>query len=240
MGTFYSPPMIHNGLVFCTDFANDKSYPGTGSTLTDLVTKKTLTKQNTYTFTTTAPGLGYFAGAAGGRFTTANSGTLGITLGTELSVCVWYKKTGDGASSTNQRLVELWRGDSTPSGGHCATILDSTGKQQFWMNHTGASNSRFKTLTSTTTRSNNIWRYYTATYASPNVKLYMDGDLDISSTGTTTDLDDIDNICIGAYAADNGNYHFDGSISIVQVYNRELSANEVRQNFNSQRNRFGV
>ena len=40
MGTHYSPPMIHNGLVFFTDFANTKSYPGTGSTLTDLVTKK--------------------------------------------------------------------------------------------------------------------------------------------------------------------------------------------------------
>ena len=93
MGTFYSPPLIHNGLVFCTDFANKKSYHGYGNTLTDLVTRKTLTKQNTYTFTTTAHGLGYFNGGAGGRFTTANSGTLGITLGTELSVGIWYRKT---------------------------------------------------------------------------------------------------------------------------------------------------
>ncbi len=240
MGVASNPLLVHDGLVFCTDFANKKSYPGTGNTLTDLVTGQTLTKQNTYTFTTTAPGVGYFNGGAGGRFTTANSGALGITLGTELSVCVWYKKTGDGASSTNQRLVELWRGDSTPSGGHCATILDSTGKQQFWMNHTGASNSRFKTLTSSTARSNNIWRYYTATYASPNVKLYMDGNLDTSSTGTTTDLDDIDNICIGAYQDDNSNYWFAGNISIVQVYNRELSQSEVRQNFNAQKSRFGL
>ena len=239
MGTHYSPALVHDGLVFCTDFANNKSYSGSGNTLTDLVTKKTLTKQNTYTFTTTAPGLGYFNGGAGGRFTTGNSGGLGIALTTELSVCVWYKKTGDGSTSTNQRLVELWSG-STVSGGHCASILDSTGKQQFWMNHNGATNSRFKTVTSGNARSNNIWRYYTATYASPNVKIYMDGDLDTSSTGTTTDLDDIDNICIGAYASDNSAYWFAGNISIVQVYNRELSQSQIRQNFNSQRIRFGV
>ena len=238
MGTHYSPQLVHDGLVFCTDFANNKSYPGSGNTLTDLVTGKTLTKQNTYTFTTTAPGLGYFAGAAGGRFTTGNSGGLGITLTGGLSVGVWYKKTGDGSTSTNQRLVELWNG-SYPSQGHCATIKDSTGKQQFWLNQ-GASDSRFVTLTSTTTRSNNIWRYYTATYGSPNVKIYMDGVLDASSTSASSTLDDVDNICIGAYASDNTAYHFDGSISIVQVYNRQLSIDEVKQNFNAQRDRFGV
>ena len=237
MGTHYSPPMIHNGLVFFTDFANNKSYPTTGNTLTDLVTKKTLTKENTYTFTTTAPGLGYFAGAAAGRFTTGNSGGLGIALTSELSIGVWYKKTGNGATS-NQRLVELWSGTSV-SAGHCASIKDSTGKQQFWLNQ-GASDSRFLTLTSTTTRSNNIWRYYTATYGSPNVKIYMDGVVDITASSTSSTLDDVNNICIGAYASDNGNYHFDGSISIVQVYNRELSIDEVKQNFNAQRGRFGV
>ena len=237
MGTHYSPQLVHDGLVFCTDFANNKSYPGSGNTLTDLVTRKTLTKQNTYTFTTTAPGLGYFAGSAGGRFTTGNSGGLGIALTTELSIGIWYKKTGNGFTS-NQRLVELWSGTSV-SAGHCATIRDSTGKQQFWLNQ-GAGDSRFMTLTSTTTRSNNIWRYYTATYGSPNAKIYMDGVVDISTSNASSTLDDVNNICIGAYASENNNYHFEGNISIVQVYNREFSASEVRQNFNSQRNRFGV
>jgi hypothetical protein len=31
-----------------------------------------------------------------------------------------------------------------------------------------------------------------------------------------------------------------GSISTVQVYNRALSLNEIQQNFNAQRTRFGV
>ena len=236
MGVASNPLLVHDGLVFCTDFANKKSYPGTGNTLTDLVTGQTLTKQNTYTFTTTAPGVGYFNGGAGGRFTTGNSGGLGIALTSELSVGVWYKKTGNGATS-NQRLVELWSGTSV-SAGHCATIKDSTGKQQFWLNQ-GVADSRFLTLTSTTTRSNNIWRYYTATYGSA-AKIYMDGVLDITTASTNSSLDDVNNICIGAYASSDSNYHFDGNISIVQVYNRELSQSEVRQNFNSQRIRFGV
>jgi hypothetical protein len=68
----------------------------------------------------------------------------------------------------------------------------------------------------------------------------MDGVLDTSSTSASSTLDDVNNICIGAYASDNSNYHFDGSISIVQVYNRQLSIDEVKQNFNAQRDRFGV
>jgi len=64
--------------------------------------------------------------------------------------------------------------------------------------------------------------------------------VDITASSTSSTLDDVNNICIGAYASDNGNYHFDGSISIVQVYNRELSIDEVKQNFNAQRGRFGV
>ena len=36
MGLTHSPRIVTDGLVFCVDAANARSYPGTGTTLTDL------------------------------------------------------------------------------------------------------------------------------------------------------------------------------------------------------------
>ena len=35
MGLTHSPRIVTDGLVFCVDPANARSYPGTGTTLTD-------------------------------------------------------------------------------------------------------------------------------------------------------------------------------------------------------------
>ena len=36
MGTIYGPNFVTDGLVLCLDAANTRSYPGSGSTWTDL------------------------------------------------------------------------------------------------------------------------------------------------------------------------------------------------------------
>ena len=41
---------------------------------------------------------------------------------------------------------------------------------------------------------------------------------------------------IGAY--DNGTYPMNGQIALMQVYNRALSAAEIKQNYNATRGRF--
>jgi hypothetical protein len=38
----------------------------------------------------------------------------------------------------------------------------------------------------------------------------------------------------------NNNYFFNGNLALIQLYNRALSANEITQNFNATRARFGV
>ena len=69
----------------------------------------------------------------------------------------------------------------------------------------------------------------------------MDGILNkTGSTAVTSSLDDINSICVGAYADDNSNYHMDGDIAIVQIYNRALTATEVAQNYRTHKGRFGL
>jgi hypothetical protein len=48
-----------------------------------------------------------------------------------------------------------------------------------------------------------------------------------------------DNINIGRESTSNGRY-FNGRIGLAQLYNRALSAAEIRQNFYALRGRFGV
>jgi hypothetical protein len=47
---------------------------------------------------------------------------------------------------------------------------------------------------------------------------------------------------IGVYGGFNGTrgYYYNGNIAIVKVYNRELTAAEVLQNYNVERSRFGL
>jgi hypothetical protein len=46
MGTSYNPPIVTDGLVFCVDAANQRSYPKSGTTWSDLVGSNDGTMQN--------------------------------------------------------------------------------------------------------------------------------------------------------------------------------------------------
>tara|TARA_Y100001972_G_scaffold121925_1_gene166692 strand:- start:850 stop:2073 length:1224 start_codon:yes stop_codon:yes gene_type:complete len=76
-------------------------------------------------------------------------------------------------------------------------------------------------------------------------RLYVNGELKNSnSTDLPFNLSGNRGINhIGVYKSSNASTYsnpFDGKIHIVKCYNRELTANEVQQNFNSLRHRFGL
>ena len=211
-----------------------------GTTWNDLVGGVELTKENSPTWSSNTSGKGYFSGGNSDRHVQETT-NIGITLTNEITLCAWYRKTGNGATS-NQRIVEVW-GGSTPSSGHVLAVTNSSGGLTFWLNDNGNdTNNRFISVATSATPADDVWHYLVGTYSSPALKIYIDGDDSGSSgsTAVTSSLDDINSICVGAYASDDSNYHMDGDIAIVQIYNRALSAAEVKQNFNAERNRFGV
>jgi hypothetical protein len=240
MGANYSPKIVTDGLIFMVDFADRNCFPGSGTTVTDLVSTKTLSAENSPTITSAHPG--YMSSATGGKRITRQSNDLGSVLGNEITLASWWRGTGAGGASANARIMEVYAVDSAPSSGHALLRGSSNGTPTAWLNDNGNSGySRFYTITAATTIADNIWTYQVCTYSSPTVKLYLNGTL--SQTGTsavTTALDDALNVTIGAYEASTSNYFMTGDISICKIYNRELTAAEVSQNFNAQRSRFGV
>lgn len=93
-------------------------------------------------------------------------------------------------------------------------------------------------VASTSTITYNTWYQVLGTKDSSGLKIYLNGALSgtgTSPTGTTTTSD---NFTIGRQ--DQGNWPFNGNVSLVNIYNRSLTAAEVAQNFNAFRGRYGI
>ena len=87
---------------------------------------------------------------------------------------------------------------------------------------------------------NNQWNNVIATYDGTTKKIYVNGKLasSVAVTGTVTQ-NTTGPAFIGIYG-NFGGYPFNGRIAQTKVYNRALTADEVRQNFNAHRARYGI
>jgi hypothetical protein len=87
----------------------------------------------------------------------------------------------------------------------------------------------------------NQWHHVVMTYNGLVGKIYVDNLLEVLvDTGLSGNLRTTSNteLCVGRWRGST--IYQDGEISSVKVYNRELSADEIQQNFNATRRRFGV
>lgn len=88
----------------------------------------------------------------------------------------------------------------------------------------------------------NTWYHVAWTRSGTNNTVYVNG----NSIGSQTSPDGIPlvsnagNAMIGRETYAGGYFNLNGRIAISTIYNRALSADEVSQNFNAQRSRFGI
>ena len=82
------------------------------------------------------------------------------------------------------------------------------------------------------------WAQVVGTYTSGDRRIYVNGVQVASDSLVYTIPTNSSGIRIGSYL--DGGYFYNGRIAIVRVYNKVLSASEVLQNFNAQRDRFGI
>ena len=96
-------------------------------------------------------------------------------------------------------------------------------------------------LSVTGNMNNNQWNNVVATFDGVNKRIYTNSVLRTTSaalTGTVTA-----NSAGASYVGRHGTAHaypFNGRISIIQIYNRALSQNEINYNFTSLRGRYGI
>jgi hypothetical protein len=102
----------------------------------------------------------------------------------------------------------------------------------FWMYSNGNS------LTSPSTYTVNSWYYVTAVFSSSGLKMYVNGNL-VNSNGTAFNPSySTSAFYVGCFSSTQELFH--GGISVISIYNRELSSTEILQNFNAQKSRYGL
>jgi hypothetical protein len=85
---------------------------------------------------------------------------------------------------------------------------------------------------------NNVWMNMCVTVSGTTVKTYLNGSL-VTTQVMNTNIKSFSSNAFGI-GAGYGYYRLNGNVSAASVYNRALTDNEVRQNFNALRGRFGV
>jgi hypothetical protein len=225
MGVTYNPRIVTDGLVLALDAGNTKSYPGSGTTWTDLSgngNNGTLVNGPTYN--------------------NANGGYIQIdgindyislvdNLGDpqQFSVSFWcYPTELNVDANNNYRRIFLTLGSSTNTTN--VILIEQGGNISFRVpggTNTNMQGSGFSGI--------NQWGYVTCVYNQSHRQIYFNGVFksQLAEAGVTVDFG-------SPQIVDPSDQIFKGNIAIFKIYNRALTASEVQQNFNATRSRFGI
>jgi hypothetical protein len=211
--------IITDGLVLNLDAGNPASYPGSGTTWSDL--------SGNGNNGTLVNGVGYNSGNGGSL---SFDGTNDYAISTQnfifssnnpLTISVWIKTnslTLDGAYY--RRILSF----NTNYG--ISTTTTSVG----W--YTAGAD-----LITPVTISTGLWYKVDCIYTGTQYQTYLNGVLANSFTSTFPATSS--QLWIGRFHSSNDG-RFNGNIAQASIYNRALSASEVSQNFNATRSRFGI
>jgi hypothetical protein len=226
-------PIVTNGLVLNLDAGQQDSYPGSGTTWTDLSgngNNGTLT--NGPTFNSANGGSIVFDGS--NDYVTLGTPALMNGVQVPLTICMWAKAN---AFSTYNTLWGVYNGTT---GGLLYSLfrVDSGTLRYFTSNSSG----RFQ-FNGSFAPSTSVWNFYvvtvSGTLSSPSVTIYLNSS---SQTFSYSTLTSSPNLSVDFKIGSNsyGNELWNGNISNVMWYNRALTATEISQNFNALRSRYGI
>ena len=221
MALAHSPKIITDGLVLCLDAGNTKSYPGSGTTWTDLsgeVNNGTLVN-----------GVGY-NGDNGGSLVFDNVNDY-ISV-SSISVSTF---TYDGWVYHTPANAAVDYGYFFSGGNFGFAVSEGSGPPsigQFYYYNSSTAVTLGYTLTP------NVWTHVSAVIdgTGKTLKLFINGNEQSTTNVTNTQISITD---FGRYQP--GNTHFwNGRVSVARIYNRALTELEVLQNFEGLRGRYGI
>ena len=222
MSLFHSPSLVTSGLVLCLDAGNTKSYPGSGTTWTDLSGNG-----NTVTLTN---GAGYDGNSLIYDGTTQYTNVDLPALKTaSVTWSVWFKQTKAHTGGDNTMIAGITDG----VGWRYGSGISVTSLMYFGIaNGTNYSVNIPVTL--------NVWVHVVGTFSGGTLNMYKNGILATSGAGVLSYV--ASNLFSIAWGGPGylTSARFGGNIGQISHYSRALSAAEVQQNFNALRGRYGI
>ena len=232
MAINYSPKIIRDGLVLCLDAANPKSYPGTGTAWTDL------------------SGSGNNGTLVNGPvYSSANGGSIDFDASNDSSslsssiipatgaftVFFTYALTGSGGRGGffERKAALPYNGFSFGQGGTGTWAVTISGTSDFSNNQISA--------VYTYPSLNQIYVDSAVYNGSNAITIYRNGTLIGTTSGATQGNLDTQGSRTNLLIANRDNItSLPCKVYNTQVYNRALSADEVKTNFNALRGRYGI
>ena len=238
MGVAYnSGSIITNGLVLCLDAANRKSYPGSGTTWTDLSGRG-----NNGTLTN---GVGYNSANRGSLVFDGVDDYVNFTdkpeftfTDAKFSLEIFFRyvnKTDTDNSIIGKRdygftqreyNFYMYEPSSTPT----LRFIISSNLTANW------------TIVESSTIQKNTWYHAVATSDAGVGRIYLNGILNVTNNSmNSSTTNGTSPLTIGnAFNSGSALQYFNGSIPLARIYNRALTAQEIQQNFNATRSRFSI
>ncbi len=238
-------PIVTDGLIFAVDAANYESYTSGSDTWNNII--------DTTTSASIENGVSYTSNYAGGflfdgtdDYMNVNSTqnifnqtwSNGLTIQTIISVPTDMRIASDGMCL----LVRSNGGADTNSFNWSLQTKGSTShadyrKLRFWI---ASYQPLFSNTRLTDTKPYICTLTYDRTVSPTSVKIYINGQLDNSTTVTATPTTATRNIFIGSGGTAFSGWEFDGTIYSINCYNKALTSQEVLQNYNALKSRFNL
>ena len=234
MATKYSPKIITNGLVLSLDAANNKSYPRSGTTWSDLSgNNNNGTLINGPTFNT--DNMGYITFDGTNDYLSLNS-ALNFSTSTGFTICMFLQKVNNQSGtgwnyfySNNSPIIEM--GGFSQNGNSFVFKDNTVANTEVGSQDIVSSWSYIAFGTNASTRTSYIYTL------NATVGLVL-----------TTSVGSVSNITLGferffttgPSGGPAGTTYFRSKCATIQAYNRVLSDTEVYQNYNSVKSRFGL
>ena len=250
MAIHSGPNIAENGLMLHVDAANPVSYPGTGTGWFDL---SGLGNNGTL-----VNGVGYNAGNLGRlifdgtddyvdtgltnqQFTSLNC-TLEVFLNTRTIVNNKFTTiAGQRSNADDKTLLGLWIEARNSWPGNYSSNYGILG-----VTYGTAITPDFAIKSPPGSIQNDTWYHLVLVSSSTDTKLYINGILisTVVSAGTLN-TSVLGTFGVGCYGLSSGLLQYpsnlnNSAIAITRVYNKSLTAQEVRQNFKAIRGRFGI
>lgn len=221
--------IVTSGLVINLDAGDSASYPGTGTTWTDLnSTAIQFTSFGSPTYTASSPGYFSFNGAGTQYMTAPENSALNNA---NVTVEAWVK-----TNSTSQNGFFFEKGQVNTQ----YSLFLENGNIRW---RTAGSSTYYDTsVTASLYITTSAWAQIVGTYSGGTKTLYVNGVSVATSTGIPAISTNTNGMSIGVLGGFSGTrgYYYNGSLSIINVYSKALSAAEVLQNYDAMKTRHGL
>jgi hypothetical protein len=238
-------PIITANLVMNLDASNSSSYPGSGTTWTDISGNgKNATLVNGPAYSSANSGYIVFDGTDDYATISSPSPLSGTKLFT-FEIWIYFTSITGNFGSGGPKAAFLFAGGTGDGAGQPEFSIQSVNSSSFTPNNIfygrgGGGTTGSLSISVSSSISNGKWyQIVLVRSASDAETLYLNG----SSIGTgnvTNSLTDGTTVFGGLPGVPNYSAYLNGRIANIKIYDKALSATEITQNFNAIRGRYGI